>query len=227
MFAAAETSPRRFRRPIQKTKIWIARASAMPIRPGRTSPNACWICGYRVVAKKDRRNFGCCKRFSHNACWKRQFLVRGEIPLTKGAKCCQVSNYLKKDRFTIDCDVKTTKTLVEDPTDGLKCDLCMEDISGRNQDSAILTKNHYMSECKAIPGGPVLETASRKDLINRVAALGLVKRLGKVDRVSFDDVSESSRENLERKGVKLRGDANALRKSLPTWVEVVGHFFYW
>ena len=117
---------------------FLSCSSAMPIRPGRTSPNACWICGYRVVAKKDRRNFGCCKRFSHNACWKRQFLLRAECPLTKGAKCCQVSNYLKKDRFTVDSGVKTVKTPVENPTDGMNCDLCHEDLSEISQDSAVV-----------------------------------------------------------------------------------------
>ena len=68
----------------------------MPVRPGRKSPNACWICGYRILGPKDKRVFGCCKRISHQGCWKRQFDLQNKISPLTGARCDQVVSYLKK-----------------------------------------------------------------------------------------------------------------------------------
>ena len=96
-----------------------------------------------------------------------------------GAKCSDVVTYLKKDRFHCDETASATKRVQVDPTVDLKCDLCSVDISISSTDTAeqrVAKKHHYMMYCEAIPG-PKLSGENRKDILNRVAALSLVKKL--------------------------------------------------
>ena len=77
---------------------------------------------------------------------------------------------------------------LENPTQDLDCDICGHDLEIREDDSddtVYRKKNHYMVVCSAIPGKPVIASteSSTKDTVARVAALGTIKRLGKVDIV--------------------------------------------
>ena len=104
-----------------------------------------------------------------------------------GAVCLDVISYLKKDRFTPDVTASADKREQKDPTKDARCDLCSNGISiqpGDDESTTTRKKNHYVMECPAVPGVIPGPRASRLELLERVAALGLVKRLGTVERVT-------------------------------------------
>ena len=98
-------------------------------------------------------------------------------------------SYLKKDRFTVDTTARSTYKIQENPLNDISCDVCSKVINFNSDDGPAvldLKRNHYLSECTAVPGKPVGNTVERSVLLERIAALGLIKKLGHVDHVLFD-----------------------------------------
>ena len=100
--------------------------------------------------------------------------------------CPFIKHYLKKDRKTIDPSARAWRETIDDPTTGLECDICGADLAICDSDTEILIsrkKNHYMEACPSIPGKTVIVTneTTTVDSVTRVAALGMIKRVGKVD----------------------------------------------
>ena len=85
------------------------------------------------------------------------------------------------------------------PTEDLDCDLCGTFLGDNPQDDEIASnkkRNHYMLECKAIPSEPLSEipTKTSKASITRIAALGEIKRIGRVDTIrDLSSIPSSSR----------------------------------
>ena len=145
-----------------------------PVRPGRPSKVPCRICGYSCDPRGN--NFitlTCCGKACHTECWKAQ--------QTKRKLCKYVRTFLKKDRITPNPEAVTTARVTADPSIGLSCDLC--DIPLDKNEPLDGLNGHYMSKCTEIPGTPLKSTPTNRQTMRRVAALGLVKRVGKIDRV--------------------------------------------
>ena len=115
-------------------------------------------------------------------CWKRQFIIRGKIAPLGGAVCSDVFTYLKKDRLTCDDTASADKRVQHDPFKNAECDLCdvnlTPDASGKGD------KNHYLYTCCGVPGKPATPDSTREELLARIAAIGLRKRLGATDTIT-------------------------------------------
>ena len=165
-----------------------------------------------------RRSFTCCKKIAHQDCWKRQFLITGKPPPLGGAKCEDVVVYLKKDRFTADDTASVHKKTQNDPTKDLACDLCHASLESKSEvlsDPAPENrKEHYLKNCPAVPGPPLKERPSRKEILERIASLSLVKKLGK-DGVVTSDVKKPfvfSQRSERRNAAPRKGPPWPLKK---------------
>jgi len=169
--------------------------TVQPVRRGRSSPNACWICGYRITGKKDKCTFTCCKKVAHKACWKRQFKIRGVLPPLGGARCNQVVSYLKKDRYNEDHEARGTRKESSGSIEAITCELCEDDLTVRPEDNecvVLAKKNHYVYACRQVPGEIPNFPASRANVLLRIAALGIVKKIGKTGRRGLPENSQNS-----------------------------------
>ena len=153
-----------------------------PVRAGITPNIPCWICGYRILGNRAKRSFECCTKVSHIVCWKRQFIIRDKVSPLGGARCSDVVTYLKKDRMTADSTASPDKKEQANPFIDACCDICntsLENVSSDNN-----AKGHYLKVCPGIPGDIMKAGATRLEILERVAALSLVKRLGQIEKVS-------------------------------------------
>ena len=83
-------------------------------------------------------------------------------------------------RARVSRKLKLKKT--EDPTVGLTCDLCHTDLSGKADQSEVdklNRKEHYVKICPAVPGAVPSGRYSRKEILERIASLALIKKVGK------------------------------------------------
>ena len=146
-----------------------------PRRPGRPSKIPCRICGYSCDPKKQKLvTLSCCSKICHEECWRAQHI--------KTKQCKDIHTFLKKDKTTPNEEATTTNRITVDPTVGLSCDLCDRPLikdKGNDGDQT----GHYLRECTAIPGTPPIPTPTQRQTVRRMAALGLIKRVGKTDRV--------------------------------------------
>ena len=138
-----------------------------------------------------RRTFACCGRIAHQDCWKRQFLIADKPAPLGGAKCEDVVTFLKKDRMSPDHTASINVKAAADPTVDLRCDLCDMDLSTKvNQSETEKSdvKEHYVKKCPAVPGTANLGTMNRKEILERIAALSLIKKVGKLCETTNRDV---------------------------------------
>ena len=154
-----------------------------PIRRGRPAVNPCLICGYAIKkGDKYQMKFDCCKqKHAHSGC-----VTAAISDPSRSLNCQNIQHYLMKDRNTVDCDASPWRAKRVDPTEGLSCDLCGDDLTifeSDSTDSIFKKKNHYVTTCRVVPGSSANldPEKSTKDSVKRMAELGVIKRLGKVD----------------------------------------------
>ena len=134
------------------------------------------------------------------------------MPPLGGAKCEDVVTFLKKDRLTPDHTASEVKKPQIDPSENLECDLCHADLSRKashSETEQVNIKEHYMAHCPAIPGPKVKERFSRKEILERIASLSLLKKVSNLSkntdvqdafvfRGTEEDASSSNRDGLQR-----------------------------
>ena len=180
-------------RPMKRTKGTVFECGTKPpVRRGRKPQSLCWICGY-TLKKDEKLEMNCCEKQMHKKCWLNQPVVRKNTP-----KICQkVSHYMKKCQTVKDDTATEAGRVIINPTEKMECDLCNQDISvTRDLTPRKITrrKNHYMLDCSGIPGTPVDDRGNRKQVISRLATMGLRKRVGKYDEIVNHVKPQRSRE---------------------------------
>jgi hypothetical protein len=148
-----------------------------PLRRGRKSARVCRICGYKISDNSVKIvTMKCCMKEAHVKCWISQKTKK------KSGYCRDIKYYMKRDGVTPDLKAQPYTKIIDDPMDHVKCDLCEVDLAimdGDTETEKILKKQHYMRVCAAVPGNVVASNPTRSELIERVASLGIIKRVGK------------------------------------------------
>ena len=163
-----------------------------PKRVGRPPKHPCRICGYACATKSNSVTFMlCCQRFCHKDCWKAQNRTTTEV------NCELIATFLKKDRRTRDTDVRTSDRRAENPLDGLTCDLCNDIVKNEPDEKGTphSLRGHYMQKCKEIPSTPLRKGQNERQTMRRIAALGLIKRVGKSDTLIRTRMTSTIRPN--------------------------------
>ena len=158
--------------------------SLTPIRRAKCAEGKlkCWICGYGITTK-NKTVFECCDRVSHVLCCRNQPKVVKET----AKQCHNVSHYMRRDSRMADYHVKLTESVKrkmtvterqDEKTKRIKrllhCTVCDKDIL---TDKVLFMKHHLKFECTSVPSPTLDEGFSHSELVQRMAALGTVKRI--------------------------------------------------